>query len=172
MNKKLLAIPICIAIFVSVILVLKTEREASEAAAWEESKKQAEIERQQKAYAIEQDVFKLTNEVRIENGVTEVTWNDQLAELARDYANKLAAKEVDGHSQESYYLQVPVCTEHAGENLIIGATPDYDAVDLVQGWLDSPSHHNNLLQWQWRFVGIGYTTNDIGWRYVVQAFCT
>ena len=57
-----------------------------------------------------------------------------------------------------------------GENIAAGqATP----ATVVRGWMGSPGHRRNMLNCNYRSIGVGYTTASVGYRHLwVQNFGT
>jgi len=63
---------------------------------------------------------------------------------------------------------------YEGETLEIGTNETRIAKLLVQQWMDSPEHRENLLDTQWKNEGIGVVTVDKESQtklYVTQNFC-
>ena len=111
-------------------------------------------------YASQIDVGKIveyTNQNRIKSGAEKVTLNAQL--------NAAAAAKVDDMFKENYWAHVsPKGTEpwtfisnagykyqHAGENL---ARDFSNSKDVVNAWMNSPSHKKNLLDKRYKDMGL------------------
>lgn len=130
-------------------------------------------------YASQIDVGKIveyTNQNRIKSGAEKVTLNAQL--------NAAAAAKVDDMFKENYWAHVsPKGTEpwtfisnagykyqHAGENL---ARDFSNSKDVVNAWMNSPSHKKNLLDKRYKDMGLavkdGYL-NGVETTIVVQIF--
>lgn len=88
-----------------------------------------------------------------------VTWNGYLAVAAKGHAQDIADKGYFGHdSQDGRTMTNRVeAAGYAGwlslgENIAAG----YTAKDVVQGWLESPSHCETLMDGKLKEVGLSY----------------
>lgn len=88
-----------------------------------------------------------------------VTWNGYLAAAAKGHAQDMADKGYFGHeSQDGRTMTNRVEAagytgwRNLGENIAAG----YTAKDVVQGWLDSPSHCETLMDADLKEVGVSY----------------
>jgi len=112
----------------------------------------------------EQEVLRLTNEVRASAGLPPLAWNEDLANAARHHA---ADMEADGYFDHDTYDRingqlVRICSAQermglfspvgAGENIAHGQrTPD----EVVQTWLASPPHRRGILRPDISTIGVG-----------------
>jgi len=103
-------------------------------------------------------VFALTNKERMEEGLTPLSRNiilDQAAEmkaedmLARQY---FAHDSPDGEGISSLVSQLDYRFILIGENLAMGNFKDEQ--ELVQGWMNSPGHRQNILHPSYREIGL------------------
>lgn len=103
-----------------------------------------------------QELLSFTNEKRAENGLPPLTENDQLEEAANNKAIDMFTKGYWAHNgpdgttpwvfiQEAGYDYV-----YAGENLARGFS---NSDDVVNAWMASPSHRENLLSENFKEVG-------------------
>jgi uncharacterized protein YkwD len=94
-------------------------------------------------------VFDLINAQRESSGLTALVWNECLASLA----TTRAANTLD-EVNLSHEPLAASCTsgDLAGENL---ARTWQGPEGMVTLWLDSPSHHDNLLRPVWAESGVG-----------------
>ncbi|WP_414657271.1 CAP domain-containing protein [Deinococcus sp. VB343] len=88
-----------------------------------------------------------------------VTWNGYLAAAAKTHAEDMAAKGYFGHKSPDG--RTPSMRAEAagytgwteiGENIAAG----YTVRDVIQGWLDSPSHCETLMDPALKEVGMSY----------------
>jgi len=115
----------------------------------------------------------LTNEFRAANGVSEVTWNAQLAAAAQAYAERMANEGFFSHTspegvtagqriRDAGYRWITY-----GENIAAGySTPE----SVMQGWKNSSGHRANMLKSSFRDLGVGYARSPSGVAYWVQDF--
>ncbi len=103
-----------------------------------------------------QELFKLTNEARKKYGLSELTYSDKLAQAATLKArhmienNYWAHYAPDGTSPWEFILKVGYEYEYAGENL---ARNFLFSKDIVNAWMKSPSHRENILKKEYTEVG-------------------
>lgn len=123
-----------------------------------------------------QELLKFTNIKRVENGLPPLTENVQLAEAASMKADDMFAKDYWAHNgpdgttpwvfiKNSGYEYV-----YAGENLARGFV---NSEDIVNAWMASPSHRENLLSENFKEVGFSVKTGKLNGEetfLVVQEF--
>ena len=117
--------------------------------------------------AFEQEVLKLTNEFRQQNGLKPLVL-DQSLERAADQHTKAMAEDdffshtgKDGTRPWNRAQNAGYESGFVGENIAAGyRTPEA----VVQGWIDSPGHRANMLNANYNEIGLGYyyLANDNG----------
>lgn len=123
------------------------------------------------------DLHSVINRERIERGVSPLTINDDLMEAAQSKAADMNQNNyfshispVDGKSWSVFIKETGYTYKEAGENLANG----YDTVEeMVDAWLNSPSHRENLLNENVSETGFGIVTGELNnhpTTYVVQVF--
>lgn len=121
-------------------------------------------------------LFALTNEKRVNNGLPELTYNSQLAAAAANKAQDMLSKGYwahfgpNGESPWTFILGSGYSYDTAGENLAKNFTTSGEVVDA---WMDSPSHRENVLKSSYRDVGFAVTNGSLGGEdttLVVQMF--
>ncbi|HEY9863507.1 MAG TPA: CAP domain-containing protein [Candidatus Obscuribacterales bacterium] len=128
-----------------------------------------------------QQVLDLTNEFRSQNGLPPLTLNTQLNATAQEQSQDMAQEDffdhigLDGSTPASRAQDQGYTFSFIGENIGVGyQTPG----EVVQGWIDSPGHRENLLNPNYEEIGIGYfyLENDTGFEnwnhYWTQVFGT
>ena len=106
-----------------------------------------------------QTVLDLTNAERQKAGCAPLTANAQLLRAAQNHSNDMAYMDFVGHVS-SYgatlgdrLRAVWYIYSVAGENVAAGQrTPE----EVVQAWMQSPSHRDNILDCGFTEIGIGY----------------
>lgn len=112
------------------------------------------------------EVFRLTNDIRTQNGLPPLTYNTTLGTVAQTYSQTMASLDffdhvgLDGSTPQSRSSSQGY-TGAVGENIAAGYT---SAADVVQAWINSPGHRANLLNPYYTEIGIGYyyLANDTG----------
>ena len=126
-----------------------------------------------------QEVLRLTNEFRAQNGLSALTMNEELAITAQKYSQTMAEGDffnhigADGSAPWDRAEAEGYTAMAMGENIAAGQlTPE----QVVQGWIDSPGHRENMLNPSYTELGVGYfeLENDTGQvnynRYWTQLF--
>ncbi|MES3005819.1 MAG: CAP domain-containing protein [Patescibacteria group bacterium] len=100
----------------------------------------------------------LTNDQRVSNNAPKLVENKLLAEAARLKAEDMAKKGYFAHNSPEGYLpwywldRVGYSYAHAGENLAVNYT---DSKDVVDAWMNSPTHRANIVKSIYTETGIG-----------------
>jgi uncharacterized protein YkwD len=124
-----------------------------------------------------EDVVRLTNAARAQEGLRPLQPNDRLMEAAQTYAQALAPGECFAHdcppvpSQRDRIAQAGYGGwKRIGENIAAG---DRTAEAAVAGWLESPGHRANILKSEYTEIGVGVASGEGKDRiYWVQMFAT
>lgn len=121
-------------------------------------------------------IVELTNEERTAGQLTELRRNPLLDEAARMKAEHMAENHYfahyspDGVSPWFWFGRASYNFVHAGENLAIHFT---DSEEVVDAWMDSPSHRENIMNGDYSEIGVGTakgTYEGFDTVYVVQMF--
>lgn len=111
------------------------------------------------------DVIALTNQKRVEEGLSPLTQNAQLTQAALakgqhmleyDYWAHIAP---DGTEPWKFISSAGYTYRFAGENL---ARDFSSATSAVEAWMTSPSHRENLLSAKYSDIGIAVVEGDLG----------
>lgn len=104
------------------------------------------------------DLLSYTNSNRLSNGLPAFTMNSKLNSAAQSKANHMIANNYwahvapDGTTPWYFFDQAGYAYIVAGENLAYG----YDtSLGVVNGWMGSPSHRDNILLPAYENVGFG-----------------
>jgi uncharacterized protein YkwD len=110
----------------------------------------------------EQQVLKLTNEVRAKNGLKPLQANAELNYAADKYAELMAQRNYfshtgpDGSRPRDRAKAVGFEAQIIGENLGRGQKT---AQEVVQAWMNSPGHRANILNPNYTQIGTGFEKN-------------
>ncbi|WP_345771171.1 CAP domain-containing protein [Geodermatophilus normandii] len=127
------------------------------------------------ATAVEQDmaqaVFHRVNAEREARGLPPLSWDDDLAAVARGWNTVMAERDRLGHQDLGSLLgQEPLGDlEGLGEN-VFQATGPVPAGTVHAGWMRSDDHRVNVLQPGWDRLGIAVLCADDGSVWATQEF--
>lgn len=110
-----------------------------------------------------QEILSLTNKVRQEYGLTVVQENSLLDQAALAKAQDMLTNQYFNHyspagiSPWHWIDQSGYNYYYAGENLAMNFL---DTEEVIQGWLNSPTHKENLLNGNYEDIGIAVLSGD------------
>lgn len=104
-----------------------------------------------------------TNQQRADGGSSQLTISSSLTTAAQSKANDMIARNYwshntpDGKEPWIFIDAAGYKYERAGENLAYGFAT---SSDTVKGWMNSPTHKDNLMDTSFSEVGFGYANGD------------
>ena len=112
-----------------------------------------------------QQVVELTNQERANNGLPPLKISDELTAAAEGHSQDMATNDcfshygcLDGSSPLERMLRAGYQPTWAGENIAGGySTP----ASAMAAWLSSPGHRANILNSNYREIGVGYAYNAL-----------
>lgn len=125
--------------------------------------------------AMEQEVLKLVNQARAENGLNPLSWADDLADIARAHSADMIERgffshtNPDGQSPFDRIKSNGISYRAAAENIAYGQ-PDAEAV--MNSWMNSAGHRANILNENLKEIGMGAVKDSNGTVYWTQVFVT
>ncbi|MFT8322251.1 MAG: CAP-associated domain-containing protein [Bacillus sp. (in: firmicutes)] len=123
----------------------------------------------------EYQLFDLTNASRVNNGLSPLKWNDHVKGTARKHSNDMAVNNyfdhtnLEGESPFDRMLEDGIRYTTAGENLAYG---QYSSIFAHEGLMNSSGHRKNILQKDFRNLGIGVAFNAKSQPYYTENFFT
>ena len=118
------------------------------------------------SYKMSYEVVKLVNEQRAMNGLSPLTENYELSDLARLKCSDMAQLGYFSHTSPTYGSPFDMMNQFgfnyraAGENIAKGQrTPE----EVVEGWMNSPGHRANILNKSFTHIGVGYVASGNYW---------
>lgn len=123
-----------------------------------------------------EQIIQLTNKMRAENGLGALSTNGELSQAAAAKAGNMFGENYWAHNAPSgktpwnFISAAGYRYVYAGENL---ARDFGDALSVVSAWMNSPSHRSNLLDPNFREIGVAVTYGSLTGRegtLVVQMF--
>ncbi len=125
--------------------------------------------------ALEQRIFDLTNEFRVQNGKTAFQNDERLNAAADDWSMTFGERDVIGHASSAQVKEYGYDPVAWSENIAWGFGGSAETV--VNAWINSPGHRAAMLgNYEEMGVGVHYVQNDGGnesWSwYYTQEFGT
>ena len=119
-----------------------------------------------KVTAYEQEVIRLVNEIRAENGLKALTYDWELSRVARYKSQDMKDNGYFSHTSPVYgtpfqmIKNFGISYRSAGENIAKGySTPQA----VVNGWMNSSGHRANILNANYTHIGVGYVASGNYW---------
>jgi uncharacterized protein YkwD len=110
---------------------------------------------------MEAQVRQQINAIRQKDGLGTLKNNDKLAQVARQYSQKMAKQNFFSHTSPQGDSMVDrvrsagISYRMLGENLFTGTNLPQPVGEAVQGWMESPGHRENILRPEFEETGIG-----------------
>ena len=122
----------------------------------------------------EYSIYELVNRERSKSRLSYLEWNDDLANVARNFSRQMAREGFFSHADRNGRTVIERAGDtqwtKIGENLFMCARMNNFTTFSVRGWMRSSSHRKNILDREWTDTGIGiYRTRDDR-IYVTQLF--
>ena len=112
------------------------------------------------------EVLESVNEIRAQNGLSKLVMNESLLETAMQRAAEIAI--LFSHTRPDSSLCFDLNDQMKGENIACGQST---VAGVVDSWMSSPGHRENMLRDGYTSIGIGCV--EVGGRYHwVQCFGT
>ncbi|WP_077304427.1 CAP domain-containing protein [Terribacillus halophilus] len=116
--------------------------------------------------AFEQQVVELTNQEREKAGLSPLKADVELSKVARAKSQDMADNGYFDHNSPTYgspfdmMKSFGISYQTAGENIAQGQkTPE----EVVQAWMNSQGHRENILNPDYTNIGVGYVENGNYW---------
>ncbi len=117
-------------------------------------------------------MFSLINKERNKFGTPELIWNEKIAKITESYATYMWENHYFGHISPDgkdvgdRLRAAGINYSVAGENLALAPT----VITAEGGLMNSQGHRDNILNTEFKNVGIGVIDNGIYGKIFVQAF--
>ena len=116
--------------------------------------------------SFEQEVIRLVNEIRAENGLKALTYDWELSRVARYKTQDMKDNKYFSHTSPVYgtpfqmIKNFGISYRSAGENIAKGySTPQA----VVNSWMNSSGHRANILNANYTHIGVGYVAGGNYW---------
>lgn len=123
--------------------------------------------------AMEQEVLKLVNAERAKNGLSALSWAEDLAKVSRAHSQDMISRSFfshtnpDGQSPFDRLRSNGISYRTAAENIAYGQKT---AAAVMNGWMNSSGHRQNILNKNVKEIGVGAVKNQSGTVYWTQMF--
>ncbi len=114
----------------------------------------------------EKEVVRLVNEIRVKNGLKELTYNWELSRVARYKSQDMKDNRYFSHTSPVYgspfqmMRSFGITYRSAGENIARGQrSPEA----VVNAWMNSSGHRANILNASFTEIGVGYVADGNYW---------
>ena len=114
----------------------------------------------------EEEVVRLVNEIRVKNGLRELTYNWELSRVARYKSQDMKDNRYFSHTSPVYgspfqmMKDFGITYRSAGENIARGQkSPQV----VVNAWMNSSGHRANILNSSFTEIGVGYVADGNYW---------
>jgi uncharacterized protein YkwD len=108
--------------------------------------------------AMELEIHDQINAYRVSQGLQELELHEDIVEVCRGHSKDMLKGTVpfghDGFEDRVTTIQLTIDAWESGENVAWNEGYDDPATTAVEGWIDSPPHHENILS-SWNMTGIG-----------------
>src|SRR4051794_15723484 len=105
------------------------------------------------------------NALRASKGLPQLAVHPELVGIARDWAAQMAKADQISHNPRLAQL-VQADWQKLGENVGVGMTED----QLHQAFIDSPAHYKNLVDPDFRYIGVGVVIGRDGAIFTAHQF--
>lgn len=109
------------------------------------------------------------NEIRSDAGLEPLTSHPELTEQARDWSIQLRSNDQLSHA-EDLSIGITGNWTKLGEN--VGVGPDDQLAEIFDAFVASPAHFANLMDPDFRFVGVGVVYDEQGRMWTTHRFMT
>lgn len=116
--------------------------------------------------AYENEVIRLVNDIRLENGLAPLTAHWELSRVARYKSQDMKENRYFSHTSPVYgspfqmMKSFGLSYRSAGENIARGQrTPQ----EVVTAWMNSSGHRANILNASFTHIGVGYVSDGNYW---------
>lgn len=117
-------------------------------------------------HPFEEEVVELTNEEREKQGLTPLEIDEELSVVSKDKSKDMLDNQYFAHDSPTYGSPFDMMEKYgvsyrtAGENIAKGQS---SAKEVVDGWMNSPGHRENILSDDFTHIGIGYIEEGNVW---------
>jgi len=114
----------------------------------------------------EREVIRLVNQIRVENGLSELETDEELSRVARIKSQDMKDNGYFSHTSPTYgspfdmMQSFGISYSSAGENIAKGQSSPQA---VVNAWMNSSGHRANILNSSYTAIGVGYVAGGNYW---------
>ena len=112
--------------------------------------------------ALENEVIKLVNAERTKRGLSKLTTNSKMASAsdkrAKEIYTKFSHTRPNGKAWDTVFAEYGIKKGYAGENIAYNYSSA--AKDVVNMWMNSKGHRENILNSRYKTIGVGLYVKD------------
>lgn len=116
---------------------------------------------------LEKQIHDQINIIRNQAGLKSLSYDDKVAEMAREHSQDMAMNNyfdhtsLDGKTFQDRIISSQIACYPAGENIEQNYQSETNLLDsVIQTWMNSPEHKQNILSSFYSSEGIGIVTNN------------
>ena len=126
---------------------------------------------QDQAYVYGMRITELVNEHRAAAGLAPVTYSAKISKAAQvravEIEKSFSHTRPDGRYFSTVFAEHGITYRYSGENIAWGQkSPE----EVVTAWMNSPGHRANIMNANFKELGVGYYQNSRGVRHYTQLF--
>lgn len=121
---------------------------------------------------LERSVFQNINQYRQQQGLSSMRLNSAITQQARQHSQSMAnhrALSHDGFSSRVLTIRNSIPLRASAENVAFNQGFSNPTAQIVNGWLKSPGHFQNIMG-DYNLTGVGVAQNNQGEFYFTQVF--
>lgn len=125
----------------------------------------------------EREIFRLVNQIRGKHNLSLLVWDEQLAQMAREYSERMASEDFFNHVDPEGGAAARRAKKSKlknwskiGENLFAVERIPHPGAFAVKAWMKSLDHELVILDADWTTTGVGIAEADDGEIYITQLF--
>lgn len=137
----------------------------------------ANIQKEPTVTEMETRILVLVNQAREKNGLAPLSTSLKLSGFARSHSMEMAAHRHLAHTDNNgngLEARVKLARltgwREIGENVARSFGYEDSEKVVVEGWLKSPAHRENIMERRYDLTGIGVTRGEDGYFYATQVF--
>ena len=118
--------------------------------------------------AMEEEVVRLVNEEREKHGLQPLQISEKLMKTAREKSDDMVKNNYYSHTDPNGYTMA--IDLNVAENINTGLATKENVYNIVNSWLNSEGHRDNILSENTKYIGVGIGINKYGGGMWTQQF--
>ncbi len=126
-----------------------------------------------KSENLEEEVYRLVNQHRSQQGLPGLKWNEMISKEARNHSRNMAFGKIklshEGFDDRIARIRKKIDLSKGAENVALNQGAKDPPEEAIQTWLNSPGHRANI-EGEYDMTGVGIAKNKEGRYYFTQIF--